>query len=79
MKLLNISSIVEFCLTKSSANQKQTLKDVLFSTEQSEYVVIVGDSNSGKTSSLNIIASFDETNSDEVLQDGRNILSMRRR
>jgi len=79
MKLLDISSIKEFCSTEFNANPIQTLKDVTYPTEQGEYVVVVGDNSTGKISYLNILTTFDKATSDEVLLNGRNILSIRRR
>ena len=79
MKLLVVNNLKKIYSTWFKTYQVETSKDVDSFLEQKEYVAIMGECDSGKTTSLNIFASSNKTISDDALQNGRNILSIRRR
>lgn len=57
----------------------EALKDVNFSLEKGELVVIVGESGSGKTTLLNILGGMDTLTSGRVTLGGKEISAMSRR
>lgn len=70
MSILDVNSIEKIYTTRFGGNQVRALSDVTFSVESGEYVAIMGESGSGKTTPLNILAALDKPTSGEVyLQD----------
>ena len=51
-------------------------KDISFSIEEGEFVVILGASGAGKTTLLNILGAMEQATSGEVVIDGTNIATM---
>lgn len=51
-------------------NQVIALKDVNFSVDEGEFIAIMGESGSGKTSLLNILATLDQPTAGEVVLNG---------
>ena len=77
MSLLEVRSVKKVYTTRFGGNQVQALSNVSFSVEEGEYVAIMGESRSGKTTLLNILASLDKPTSGEVLLNGKNIVNIR--
>ena len=55
------------------------LKDVSFTINEGELVVVLGPSGSGKTTCLNIVGGMDDASSGHVFVDGQEITAMRRK
>lgn len=53
--------------------RKEVLKDVSFSAEQGEFVVILGKSGSGKSTFMNIIGGIDNADAGSILVNGQNL------
>lgn len=70
--LLEVKNLKKIYTTRFSANQVTALDNVTFSVEEGEYVAIMGESGSGKTTTLNILASLDRPTSGEVWLEGKN-------
>ncbi len=74
MNLLEVSNI---CKTYGRGDTAvKALRDVSFSVPKGEYVAIVGESCSGKSTLLNMIGTLDTPTSGKVTIDGRDIFSM---
>lgn len=77
MALLEAKNIRKVYATRFGGNQVQALTDVSFTVDEGEYVAIMGESASGKTTLLNILAAFDRPTSGTVLLDGKDISAIR--
>lgn len=55
------------------------LKDVSFTVENGEFVVVVGNSGAGKTTLLNLLGGMDSATEGEIVLDGKKITSLDRR
>lgn len=55
------------------------LKDVTFSLETGEFVVVLGSSGAGKTTLLNLLGGMDSATSGKILLDGRDITALNRK
>lgn len=64
LKLININ--------KSYERNIPVLKDVSFSVDSGDFLVLLGPSGSGKSTILSIIAGFEQQDSGDVIIDGRN-------
>jgi putative ABC transport system ATP-binding protein len=51
----------------------QALKDMTFSIEKGEFVVVVGPSGAGKTTVLNILGGMDRADGGQILVDGQDV------
>lgn len=71
--LLEVKNLQKIYKSKIGGVETIALRDVNLEVEQSEYIAIMGESGSGKTSLLNIIASFDKATSGSVKLNGINI------
>lgn len=65
MAILEVSNLKKIYTTRFGGNQVQALKNINFSVEEGEYVAIMGESGSGKTTA------------GEVLLNGRNLVSLK--
>ena len=75
MNLLEVKSI-----SKTYGNGEATvhaLKDISFSVPKGEFVAIVGESDSGKSTLLNMVGALDMPTSGKVFIDGKDIFSMK--
>ena len=54
MSLLQVKELQKIYTTRFGGNKVEALKNVNFSVEEGEYVAIMGESGSGKTTHLNI-------------------------
>lgn len=77
MAILEIKNLKKVYSTRFGGNKVEALRDVSFSVENGEYIAIMGESGSGKTTILNILASLDKPTSGEVLLKGKNITSIK--
>ena len=57
-------------------NRVEVLKDVSFSVEKGEFVVMLGPSGSGKSTLLNIIGGIDQADTGTICIDGENMETM---
>lgn len=72
MSILEAVNIRKVYKTRLGGNQVEALKDVSFSVEPGEFVAIMGESGSGKTTILNLLAALDTPTSGEIRLDGTN-------
>lgn len=77
MALLEAKNIRKVYATRFGGNQVQALTDVSFTVDEGEYVAIMGESGSSKTTLLNILAALDRPTSGTVLLDGKDISAIR--
>lgn len=77
MAILEVTCLKKIYTTRLGGNQVQALTNVSFSVEQGEYVAIMGESCSGKTTLLNILAALDKPTSGQVKLDGKDIGEIR--
>ncbi len=75
--ILEVKNIGKVYTTRFGAAKVQALTNMNFSVEEGEFVAIMGESGSGKTTMLNILASLDRPTKGEVLLDGKNISSIK--
>ena len=66
MKFENVSKIYH----SSYESHKTVLRDILFSINEGDFVVILGESGCGKTTLLNMLAGFEMPNSGRILATG---------
>ncbi len=67
MTILEVHNLKKVYTTRFGGNQVQALRNIQFSVEEGEYVAIMGESGSGKTTRLNILAALDRPTEGEVL------------
>ena len=79
MAMLEVNNLKKIYTTRFGGNNVQALSNVCFTVEQGEYVAIMGESGSGNTTLLNILAALDRPTSGEVLLNGRNIVEIKER
>ena len=77
MALLEVQGLKKIYTTRFGASQVQALTNVSFNVSEGEYVAIMGESGSGKTSLLNILAALDKPTGGTVLLDGRDITKIK--
>ncbi len=76
MALLDVKEIAKVYTTRLGAIKVKALAGVSFSVEQGEFVAIMGESGSGKTTMLNILAALDTPTSGQVLLEGRDFAAI---
>ena len=79
MALLQVECLKKIYTTRFGGNQVQALSDVSFSVETGEYVAIMGESGSGTTTLLNILAALDQPTSGKVFLDGKDLTMVKER
>ena len=60
MTVLEVENLKKIYRPRFGGNQVQALSKVTFSVEEGEYVAIMGESGSGKTTFLNMLAALDK-------------------
>lgn len=55
------------------------LKDVSFSLEDGEFVVVLGSSGAGKTTLLNLLGGMDSATSGKIILDGKDVTALNKR
>ena len=73
MEILKVNEVKKTYTSRFGGNRVQALKGVTFSVQEGEYVAILGESGSVKTSLLNILAALDRPTAGEVLLSGKNL------
>ena len=71
MSLLEAKEIRKVYTTRLGGNSVEALRNVNLSVDEGEYVAIMGESGSVKTTLLNILAALDKPTSGRVLLEGR--------
>ncbi|WP_035054876.1 ABC transporter ATP-binding protein [Carnobacterium pleistocenium] len=79
MTLLEVNHLKKTYTGRFSSQGVQALKDINFSVEKGEFVSIMGESGSGKTSLLNILATLDTATTGEVMLEGRDLTEIKDR
>ena len=77
MQILNVTGLKKVYTTRFGGSQVTALRQVDFSVEEGEYVAIMGESDSGKTTLLNILAALDKPTAGRVELDGRDMAAVR--
>ncbi|MBQ3513994.1 MAG: ABC transporter ATP-binding protein [Lachnospiraceae bacterium] len=77
MSILQAVNIKKIYKTKMGSNQIEALSNINFSVEPGEFVAIMGESGSGKSTMLNILAALDTPTSGEVFLDGMNFSNIK--
>ena len=77
MSILEVNSLKKVYSTRFGGNKVEALKNVNFSVDEGEYVAIMGESGSGMTTLLNILAALDKPTSGSVILDGRMLSSIK--
>ena len=73
MSLLEVKNVKKIYTTRFGSNQVEALRDVNFTVERGEYVAIMGESESGKTTLLNILAALDKPTEGKVYLKDRDL------
>ena len=73
MSLLEVKNVKKIYTTRFGSNQVEALRDVNFTVERGEYVAIMGESVSGKTTLLNILAALDKPTEGKVYLKDRDL------
>ena len=77
MPILEVKNLKKIYTSRFGGNQVEALRNVNFSVEAGEYVAIMGESGSGMTTLLNILAALDKPTGGTVLLDGMNLGKIR--
>ena len=73
MSLLEVKNVKKIYTTRFGSNQVEALRDVNFTVECGEYVAIMGESGSGQTTLLNILAALDKPTEGKVYLKDRDL------
>ena len=79
MPLLEVRNLKKIYTTRFGGNKVEALSDVNFVIYEGEFTAIMGESCSGKTTLLNILASLDKPTSGEVLLNGSSMAGIKDR
>ena len=79
MAILEAVNIKKIYKTRLGGNQVEALSNINFSVEAGEFVAIMGESGSGKTTMLNILAALDTPTSGEIFLDGTSFSNIKER
>ena len=77
MALLEVQNVKKIYSTRFGGNKVQALRKVNFSVEEGEYVAIMGESGSEKTTLLNILAALDKPTGGNVLLEGKSLAGLK--
>ena len=77
MSILEVQSLQKVYTTRFGGTQVQALKNVTFHVEEGEYLAIMGESGSDKTTLLNILAALDKPTGGLVKLDGQELGKIR--
>lgn len=77
MSILEVNGLKKVYTTRFGGNKVEALRNVNFSVEEGEYVAIMGESGSRKTTLLNILAALDRPTGGTVQLDGKNLASIK--
>ena len=79
MTVLEVKNLKKIYRPRFGGNQVQALSCVNFSVEEGEYVAIMGESESGKTTLLNLLAALDKPTEGEVYLKGKPLSAVKDR
>ena len=71
--LLEVSNLEKIYKTRLSDNEVVALDNVNFSVEEGEYIAIMGESGSGKTTFLNLLALLDRPTKGNIVLEGKDL------
>ncbi len=74
--MMELKDLRKTYYTKNSDVKYEALKGIIFDAKEGDFIAIMGESGSGKTTTLNIIASLDTPTSGEVVIGGVDIAKM---
>ena len=77
MAILEVKNLRKIYTTRFGGNKVEALSNVNFSVTAGEFVAIMGESDSGKTTLLNILAALDQPTSGDVILDGKSLGSLK--
>ena len=77
MSLLEVKGLQKIYKGRRGGASVEALKNVNFTVEKGEYVAIMGESGSGETTLLNILAALDKATSGTVILDGMNLSTIK--
>lgn len=77
MSILEVSGLRKVYTSRLGGSRVEALRNVSFTVEQGEYVAIMGESGSDKTTLLNILAALDEPTAGTVRLDGHELGKIR--
>ena len=77
MSILEVSGLRKVYTSRLGGSRVEALRNVSFTVEQGEYVAIMGESGSGETTLLNILAALDEPTAGTVRLDGHELGKIR--
>ena len=73
MSILEVKGVKKVYTTRFGNNKVEALKNVNFQVEKGEYVAIMGESGSGKSTFLRCLNLLEEPSGGEIFLDGENI------
>lgn len=73
MSILEVRGLKKIYSTRFGGNKVEALRNVNFTVEEGEYVAVMGESRSGKTTLLNILAALDKPTNGNVVLDGKDL------
>ena len=73
MSILEVQGLRKVYTTRFGGNKVEALKNVNFAVEAGEYIAIMGESGTGKSTLLNILAALDKPTAGRVLLDGQDL------
>ena len=74
--ILEVKGLKKVYSSRLGSSKVEALKNVNFTVEPGEYVAIMGDSASGKTTLLNILAALDRPTAGSVVLDGQDLAAV---
>ncbi|MGT2771316.1 ABC transporter ATP-binding protein [Streptococcus marimammalium] len=74
---LEINHLEKVYRTRFSKEETKALQDIDFKVEKGEFIAIMGESGSGKTSLLNILATLDKPSKGSVIMDNKDITTIK--
>ena len=77
MSYLEVNNVRKTYSTRFGGNKVEALKNVNFTVEEGEYVAIMGESGSGKTTFLNILAALIKPTGGSIILDGKELSAIK--
>ena len=77
MSLLEVTGVKKIYKGRRGGASVEALKNVNFTVENGEYVAMMGESGSSKTTLLNVLAALDKATSGTILLDGMNLSTIK--
>ena len=74
MSILEVKGLRKVYTTRFGGNQVEALRNVSFSVEQGEYVAVMGESGSGKTTMLRCLNFLETPNEGKIIVNGETLL-----